>query len=287
MTMTSPPDDKVSALLHRVSRLERSNRLARIVCGLGIVVISSVVALAQSSAPSRVVQTNRLEVIGKDGRPRVCIGDPDDPDTCGIVVFDRTGKVAAMLATGSRDSATLTLFGKDGATGYMVVDDDGPMLALGDGKDRQRVCLKYVKATDRSSLRLTDKGGKGGAYMTTESDGSSAITMDDGDGVHRLAVQYDSKHGPALRMTGTNGKDRAWLHVSPAGNAEMLLADRQGKLGTCVRTAPGGEGSVMVLDQDRIRAALGVTFIEATPTPPSSLVLFDKDGKPIFEAPAR
>ena len=97
---------------------------------------------------------------------------------------------------------------------------------------------------------------------------------------------------PCLWLLDAKGEARASLAVLADGSPSLWLSDADGKTRAHLGMDADGSSYIEICDKDgKTRAALGVTNLEVTKTgatektAPSSLVLFDRDGKVIWSAP--
>ena len=121
---------------------------------------------------------------------------------------------------------------------------------------------------DKPSLVLNDEKGTLLAMLCVGFDGSPGLALYDEKGTMRVGVSL-MLGSPLITLYDEEGTGRAGLSLFPDGSPSITLHDEKGK----------------------VRAALGTTSLEATRTgamekrAESSLVLFDKDGKVLGEAP--
>jgi len=141
-------------------------------------------------------------------------------------------------------------FNAQGAPNLSLLDKDG-QATIGVTPDGQP-CLLLGRG-DSGTAMLT--AVQGGIYLGITGQGGGGLTLTAGDG-----------HVGLILMSG--GKSRAVLSLAPDGSASLTLADKDGKqravLGSTELTIPSGSTEVR---------------------PESSLVLFDKDGTVIWQAP--
>lgn len=143
----------------------------------------------------------------------------------------------------------------------------GPQLALNDDKGQLRATLGSGPGGS-VALRLRDAKGQGRAVLSLVSDGPT-LSMRDPEGREQVGLFTSSNGQSSLLMQDAAGKWRATLGLDDGGMPHLTLSDAAG-------TA---------------RAVLGPTSLEAAKTgeirtrPESSLVLFDKDGRVMWQAP--
>jgi hypothetical protein len=98
--------------------------------------------------------------------------------------------------------------------------------------------------------------------------------------------------GPGLFLNDEKGEARATLGVEPGGKPSFALSQGGAKAQVCMGFLDDGDPTLQLMDKaGGVRAVMGSTWLKGSDTetrvvlPPSSLVLFDKDGKVIWQAP--
>jgi len=140
------------------------------------------------------------------------------------------------------------------------------------------------------SLALFDQNGKTRAVLMVLANGAAGLFVDDQNGKTRVLLGVGADGTPAVSLLDQNEKRRAALGVGADGTPLLSLADQNEKIRAELSVHTSGP-SLVLRDENRNRAVLGHTALEATATgtveqrPASSLVLFDKDGKAIWRAP--
>jgi len=162
-------------------------------------------------------------------------------------VVDAKGEVRAVLA---------------------VREDGTPHLALFDA-DGQVRAIVAVLPSGTPDLYLCDADGKPRASLAVWEDGPS-LTLRDAKGKDRATLELSRDWGPILWLDDAAGKTRLELGLGlPDGNPILSLADKEGTT----------------------RATLGATSTKTLATgvvhqrPESSLVLSDKEGNVLWQAP--
>ena len=96
----------------------------------------------------------------------------------------------------------------------------------------------------------------------------------------------------AFILRDKNGNVRAGLMLNEDGSPSLTFLDKNENLRAWLVLDEDGMPSFMLFDEnENKRAVLGFTSLEVTKTgevrnlPPSSLVLFNKEGKVLFKAP--
>jgi hypothetical protein len=139
------------------------------------------------------------------------------------------------------------------------------------------------------SLTIVDEHGKPRIKLASI-ENSAALVLYDEKGTIRASLGTDNETGTALGLNDEKGKPRAALYGTRDGSA-LALFDEQGKPSAGLATDKGAPRLAIVDGQGTLRAVFGSAQLEDTrtgeteATGPSSVTLFDKDGKPIWRAP--
>ena len=226
---------------------------------------------AQSKQPAvaDVVRARRFEVVDAAGKERAVLGVFSD-DVTALRVYDATGKMMLMgLGVTRDDEAGLGLRDAAGKlrAGLNVTSDGSPLLLLLDAAEKARAGLRILPT------------------------GVPMLDLNDTAGEIRMSLSVSSDSGPVFRLFDAAGKMGAGLGMTPDGIPGLVLYDtaEHGRAGM-VMTSDGP--TLELRDAGRnLRAVLGTTSVksekpgEATSRPESSLMLFDKDGKVMWQAP--
>ena len=123
-------------------------------------------------------------------------------------------------------------------------------------------------------------------------DGSPSLVLSDAAGKRAASLSMRSDGTPGLALSDAAGKPRANLYLLPDGSPDLALYDAAGKTRAIMSLTKDNAPYLGLGDKNGIlRAILGAARLTAAKTeevtirPESSLVLFDKDGKVIWEAP--
>jgi hypothetical protein len=142
-------------------------------------------------------------------------------------------------------------------------------------------------------LMFCNDKGKVCAMLVVSPDGSSSLMLSDAKGGTRGALMVGSDGRPNLWLYDGNakGKLRAALSVGSDGQPSLGLYDAKGELRAALGTDSGGRPSLGLADeQGKPRAVLGALALKTIGTgaveqrAESSLVLFDKEGKVLWQA---
>src|SRR5881628_736342 len=129
------------------------------------------------------------------------------------------------------------------------------------------------------SLRLTD--AEGGVFVTR-----TALVLADRKQRNRVTLGVLPNNASGLSLFDKGGSHRAALSVVPDGSPRLELFDAGG--GRRANLALSGEGlpALQLEEKGQPRAVLGAgSEGKRKASTPSSLLLFDKDGSVIFQAP--
>src|SRR5947207_113334 len=186
------------------------------------------------------------------GRPETIASEKTILEAEKFALRTPDGKVRAALAT--RDDATpsLALYDDDGtARAGLELGTDGQANLWFAGKDGQ-----VTVSLNPRSLRLTD--AEGGVFVTR-----SALVPADRKQRNRVTLGVKPDGSPRLELFDAGGGRRANLALSAEGLPALQLEDK------------GQPRAVLGAGSEGKRKA----------STPSSLLLFDKDGSVIFQAP--
>ena len=104
-------------------------------------------------------------------------------------------------------------------------------------------------------------------------------------------VRYDRVEAKTFILVDDEGKERGAMRVLRNGAVSLVFADQKGKVRAGLGLEKEGGPCLVLSDGNLVRATLGVVDLRgAKPgatgkTAPSSLVLYDKEGKVIWQAP--
>jgi len=207
------------------------------------------------------------------GRPTVGIGEQPVPHrnlirTKALELTDKAGKTRAAFALTPDGEPSLVLYDKKGA----------PLLALA-------------------------SAGKGSSLLTFT-----------GEGGTKFAIRMGPKGRPSMTINDRKGKSRLVLGVGPEENVLLGLYDKDSKSGAVISVLPGGRPGVALLDSTgkargafqllddgkpnlalndekgktrlvvgRITPKFAANVLPTRST--SSMVIFDKDEKAVWQAP--
>jgi hypothetical protein len=210
-----------------------------------------------------------LQFLDKEGRIVGHFGvlaGRDGTDTGHLRLSDKAEKTSILILPTGLNAFGLHAFGDDGlvslgASGLSVsggvegkpgrssssYQASGVSISGPNGTSSASLRVLVPKDTpDFAMLRLSGKGAVGGASLTSDSDGSSSLSLRPTTIESGISLRVESGEAPSLRLADDTGQTRAVL-----GGSELII-ERTG-------------------------------LVQKLPT--SSLVLFGKDGKVIWKAP--
>ena len=267
---------------------------AVLVVALCLVVAVAAVAYAAGKAKptvpvQEVVRAQRFELVDTAGEVYARLGF--EKGQVQFNLYDKQGQ----------DRASFVLFA-DGMPGLVLFDDKGEQrLSLSASSDAST--LEMMDAAGRKLLNLSVGPGKSSglgvfdeqqklrAILTLGPNGTSLVGVGDAAGNCRASLEAEADTG-AMVLRDSAGKSRAALAVVPDGGVGLNLRDTSEKLRAHVSVGKDGKPRLLLLDADeKERVVLGPMPLEVTRTSvveersESSLVLFDKEGKVLWEAP--
>lgn len=148
------------------------------------------------------------------------------------------------------------------------------------------------KVLQAERFEVIDQAEKVRAKFGMLPDGTPLLMLLDQTEKSRVELSMETDGSPHLALYDRGGNNFIALAVLPDSSAHLQLFDQAGKLRITLGTAPDGSPDLELLDQSKtLRAALGSVQLEDRRTgsvetrSPSSLVLFGKDGKVLWQAP--
>ena len=251
----------LDSVLDRLATVEAENRSIRRAGAVVLSLVGAVLIMAQARPPSQTVEAERL------------------------VLRDAMG-----MASREGGAASLTLSDANGnPRGMLVVLRDGVAgVALRDQRGRLRLVVQ-LDSGGAPSLRLLGTDAKARAELSFR-EGAAALVFKDSAGADRLVLDQTPQGGPHLSLLGALGDAGAGLSLT--ANGSPLVGLYHGRARTSLRLDDDGSTHLDLYDQDgRLGAAL-LSSTRATPETTavgnpsgSSLVLRDKNGRIVFQAP--
>ena len=305
----------IETLVPRLERLERENRwLKWLGCALVITTIAAMLINAKRPelilSPSRTVEAEKFVLKDSSGKVRAVLGESESKlsylsnsggSQYGLFLYNKDGKSVAELIesalnfVGEKEFAHFSPAGVAVETFKQSVDfdevsklaqakkagklDEGTKKMIEElGKKLGDTAGSFELAMNPPTLRIVgprNKGSRGDSILIMANERFSAIDLityrEDGTGsitFNKFVGAPKPDATPKERQEYFSRQRRVSLDMSLDG-ASLNLYDNDGKL----------------------RAALGSTDLQTTRTgethqrQPSSLVLFDKDGKVLWSAP--
>ncbi len=201
-----------------------------------------------------------------------------------LVLADRKQRNRVTLGVKPDGSPSLTLADKEGRTGALVdVVDEGSRLGLFyDGLVRAGIGF----GPGGSQLNLYGDDGKDHATLSLAPGGATGLIFHDQDGKQRAALGVLPNNASGLSLFDKGGSHRVALSVVPDGSPRLELFDAGGGRRANLALSTEGLPALQLEDKGQPRAVLGAgSEGKRKASTPSSLLLFDKDGSVIFQAP--
>jgi len=218
-------------------------------------------------------------------------------------LFDGDG-LGARVSLYAGEEPSLLLSGPLLGDASLGVSADGPNMSLQRGKSYAHL---DISANGSAELFLWDSETEataalrvlgGSPQLSFGVKGKSRVELSASDSLTHLHL-YDMEGkfrtrlsaSPGLSLFDADGKYRMVLSLWEDGAGALHLFDADWKLRAGLTVEDGAPGLNLYDAEGNHRAALGSTSLETvktgavTKTAPSSLVLFDKEGKVIFKAP--
>ena len=208
----------------------------------------------------------------------------------GMTLLDRSQKSRVALVLRDGDAPALTLFDRDGKPGALVdVSAEGSRLGLFYG-GVVRAGIGHGRGG--SQLNLFSEDGHDHATLGLMPDGSTGLLFHDRDGKQRIALGVLANDNSGLSLFDKTEKPRAGLSVMGEGSPHLELFDGTGARRAGLALSPEGLPALQLEDRGQPRAILGAATLDGKrvgvagkPASTSSLLLFDKDGALVFQAP--
>lgn len=260
-----------------------------------------------------------LTFFGDQEKARMDVGLSEDGVAL-LSLSDKGGTTRASLFVSEEGSATLGLGSAEGhiLAILSVPENDLPYLRFSNRKGKARAWLKTTEA-GVSYLALMDEHEKSGAGLSIDKDGSADLTLRDRTSRFAARLRLSPKEQPNLSFYGHDGKCRARMGVGldvpyvqlydaeehcrarftlslegypnlelldaeQANRIDMMVFDKEGPrmdfLTPKSRVGVTSQGLTVYDGGGVVRTDVG--FLDAV-TP--GLVVRDKEGMPVFEAP--
>ena len=201
-----------------------------------------------------------------------------------LVLADRNQKNRITLGVKADGSPSLTLADKEGRTGALVdVPAEGSRLGLFyDGVVRAGIGF----GPGGSQVNLYGDDGNDHATLNLAPDGTTGLIFHDQEGKQRAALGVLPNNASGLSLFDKGGSHRVALSVVPDGSPRLELYDAAGARRADLALSPEGLPALQLEDKAQPRAVLGAgSDGKRKASSPSSLLLFDKDGAVVFQAP--
>lgn len=205
----------------------------------------------------------------------------------GLTLIDRNQKDRVGLLIKDEDAPSLTLYDKDGRTGALVdVSGEGSRLGLFYG-GVVRAGIGHGRGG--SQLNLFGDDGRDHATLGVMPDGATGLLFHDQDGKQRLTLGVLGNDVSGVSVFDKGEKQRAGLSVLADGSPHLELFDAIGTRRAGLALSQEGLPGLQLEDRGQLRAVLGAAPADGRQpgrkSSASSLLLFDKDGSLVFQAP--
>lgn len=254
------------AIVGRLERMERENRWWRRLGLLGVAGAAAVMLMGQGASGRRDVEAQSFVLLDGTGRLQARLGMLAGGPA--LQLFDQDGQGRAALSIRPDSTPLLSLVdgtGRGGATLAVGANRDTALL-LRDPEGKVRASLGLDP--HGAELVFPDRQGVGRVAIDVPGEDGARLVMQDGAGMTRAALAIDKTGAPTLRVMDPTGRPRAVLTSTDLGPT-FTLYDPNGAARTLV-------GPVELRDPRR------ATVVRR---PASSVVLFDQDGKVLWQAP--
>lgn len=262
----TPQTQDWQTVVGRLERVERENRRLKRVGVAVLAGIAAVVLMGQAVPGRRDLEAQSFTLLDSTGHLQARLGML--AGGAALQLFDQNGQGRAALSVRPDGTPLLSLAdgtGKGGATLAVGADRETALLLRDpDGKVRATLGL----GPHGVGLVFTDRQGVSRVGIDVPGDDAARLVLQDGAGMTRAALAIDKAGAPTLRVLDQAGQPRAVLASTDLGPT-LTLYDPNGAPRALV-------GPVQLKDS---RGAAVVR--RAT----SSVVLFDQDGKVLWQAP--
>lgn len=300
----------------RLERVERQLRRWRVLGTLSISAFGLGVLLGVASPQvAEEVRAKRFVLVDMENEERAWLAVSKDPKNSELVVKGKDGSTALLSVGGGGSVLRLQDKNEQLYAGLIAMKDFGS-LTFYDKAEKSRATLLATR--NLSSLSLSDNEGKDRASLDVGSDGEPSLSLQNKEAGHGalfvtpVSLRFYSGpeitepdamlRGSGLNLLDANHKLRAslglggfgWPSLTFRDNNERVRADLSvypiGPAGSGP-TAPVSSSLTLSDENEEPRAVLGHSKLKEKRTevvherPPSSLVLFDKGGTVIWEAP--
>jgi len=195
----------MSALEHRVARLERQLRFQRALTAAALLALVALTGWGALASAPNVIRAHRFEVINLAGRPLVTL---------------MTNEYGGLVQTVGNDGVSGVSMGASSTGGVVGVRDDKPSLF-------PRVEL----STDDTGGQLAVRSWRGFAVEVDRDGLAVAHTQEDGNftRVDARVVLAVNEHGGHIRVLGGTGEPAATIGADERGVGSVTAYDRDGK----------------------------------------------------------
>ena len=150
----------------------------------------------------------------------------------------------------------------------------------------------HARLIEAEEFRLVEKDGRPCGRFHVDSSGRPAMLLFDKHSQVRAVLGVLPNGSPHMALSDKDGKVRVTLAVWPDARSGLFLSDGDDVPRARLAVLADGTPSLALSSQDgKTRAIFGSAPIEMLPSrdvrhrSESSVVLFDRDGKPLWSAP--
>jgi len=253
----------------RLARLERGNRNWRWLACVLLAALGVVLLAGQAKNNDLLdLEVRSLSVVDDDGVNRISLDTKDG--LASLRVCGQKKDSLVWLFVSDDGSSNLKFHGGDGMGSMTLSNGSGGSPSLEMSTSDPRIGARLVTGPEGSYLHLDTQGWGQGVELAAEADGTSRLEL-------------KAKH-----VLG-----RASMWVTPEGEAELTLGDRERKSRVRLGVSEDQVPRLILSDAgENERAVLGVTETEdritgprATTAERATLTLYDARGDVIWQAP--
>jgi len=299
---------EIEKMQGRLTRLEGDNRRLKQLGATAIVIVTSVLFMAQAPR-KRTIEADEFVLKDSGGNVRARLSMNSELGSPEMLLLDESGKTRLKLAAGLKGfiGGGISVFdGQGRERGMFSADNDRASLALLDGKGLPIAMLNSDGITG-TEFTLKDVGGSIRARLFMTAKNTANITNP--GTTNSIPMTFGPT--PTLALYDNKGSARSFVDGEGTVHAQAVaVSDPQGHtLGSFLAVADYGAmlaldngrgeqrlfmepGHVELSDDDGYKAGLGVEKNLVTPrtgethkTSAASLLLFDRDKNVIWKAP--
>ena len=193
-------------LTKRVGKLERENRLLKIVFFL-VLFMLSVMLFIGATKWDREIVTENLKIVDKKGNTRIKLsGDAEGAGIPAITLYDSEEEPRLVMVIYEDGAPGISFFDSEGELRLgIIVSEDGTLkIGLFDSGQKQRLGMS-VSEDGTSQISLLGSKGKDKLGMLVAENEMSVISLHDSKGELRLSMGILEDRDPFLWFFGPDG----------------------------------------------------------------------------------